>query len=244
MKVVLLRVGVDSSSKSGGIQGPLLDRSGSFEYIPIPDKCNVDNRTYGREKGRHGRLLAEYFPHSRHNKMAQQSIHFDPEFETFTYGDPTRPKRSLRNLNPGNLLIFYCGLEGWGDVHFPPALYIMGYFEVDRAGLATDIGDHIVHEEFRENFHVRHPAVYSKDKQRGLVLVKGRPCLRSRLLKKAHRISSTGNDRTGKPLKILSPEMREIFGTFGGRESLQRSNPRWVKEDYVNRAADYVRSLD
>ena len=45
--------------------------------------------------------------------MAEQHVHVDPEFETFTYGDPTVPKRSLRDLRPGDLLVFYCGLQRW-----------------------------------------------------------------------------------------------------------------------------------
>ena len=48
-------------------------------------------------------------------------IHNDPEFETFTDGDPTVPKRGLRNLAKGDLLVFYAGLEGW-DFHCDPAL--------------------------------------------------------------------------------------------------------------------------
>ena len=67
--------------------------------------------------------------------MNNQSIHFDPEFETFTYGDPTRLKSSLKRLDEGSLLVFYAGLEGW-DFHWDPALYIVGYFRVAKAGLA------------------------------------------------------------------------------------------------------------
>ena len=60
-----------------------------------------------------------------------------PEFESFTYGDPTAPKAGLRRLQPGDLLVFYCGLEGCGFAS-KPALYLMGFFEVERAGRATD----------------------------------------------------------------------------------------------------------
>ena len=45
--------------------------------------------------------------------MAEQHVHVDPEWETFTYGDPTTPKRSLRHLKPGDFLVFYCGLQEW-----------------------------------------------------------------------------------------------------------------------------------
>ena len=45
MKIALLRVGIDTGS--GGIHGPLFEDN-SFEYIPIPDDRNKDERTYGK----------------------------------------------------------------------------------------------------------------------------------------------------------------------------------------------------
>jgi hypothetical protein len=53
-----------------------------------------------------------------------------------------------------------------------------------------------------------------------------------------------GQDRSGKPLKILSQEMQQIFGRFEGKLSFQRSPTRWVDPDHAIRAADFVRSLD
>jgi len=132
MKMALLRVGIDSGA--GGMQGPLF-RDGSFEFMPIPDRKGVDPRTYGNTMGCHGRYWIEYFPQSRRDRMRSQSVHLDPEFNTFTYGDPTPPKRGLRRLDPGDLLVFYCGLEGW-DFQSAPALYLVGYFEIAAAGLA------------------------------------------------------------------------------------------------------------
>ena len=125
--------------------------------------------------------------------MDEQPIHFDPEFETFTYGDPTRLKSSLRRLDEGTLLVFYAGLAGW-DFHCEPALYIVGYFLVTKAGLAESFSRAELTELFGNNFHVRHPAVFEDQKGR-LVLVKGGAG--SRLLRKARRISSVGQDRGG-----------------------------------------------
>src|SRR5689334_15654217 len=124
MQVVLLRAGIDTGS--GGIHGPLF-RDGSFEYIPIPDRFRgkgVGERTYGNTRGRVGQRLVDYFPQARRERLSDQSIHFDPEFETFTYGDPTPPKASLRRLAEGSLLIYYAGLRGW-DFDCSPALYII-----------------------------------------------------------------------------------------------------------------------
>ena len=237
MQVALLRVGIDTGC--GGMHSPLF-ADGSFEYIPIPDGCNIDERTYSNTTGRIGRKLVEYFPHTRQVKMADQAIHFDPEFATFTYGDPTPPKVSLRRLQPGDLLVFYCGLEGWGDFKSSPALYLLGYFEVQTAGKAGDYPLDELHNVFGANFHVRHPQVYNNQRER-LVLVKGSSD--SRLLKKAVCISAIGQDRSGRPLKALSPEMQKIFGDFGGKISFQRSPTRWVAPAFTEKAAEFIRTL-
>lgn len=235
MNVVLLRIGIDTGS--GGIHGPLF-ADGTFEYVPIPDGHAIDERTYGNTVGRHGRKLIDYFPASMRNRMALQPMHVDPEFDTFTYGDPTTPKAGLRHLKPGDLLVFYCGLQGW-DFTSDPALYIMGFFEVERAGKATEFTTSEL-EMFSRNFHVRHRRVFCRQKE-SLVLLKGSTA--SRLLERPVRISVDGRDRAGNSLKVLSPDMQQIFGDFGGHISIQRSPPRWVVPACAAKAADFVLSL-
>jgi len=237
MKMAMVRVGIDTGS--GGMHGPLF-RDGSFDYIPIPDGLGVDERAYGNTLSRKGRKLIDYFPESRRASMSDCSVHFDPEFESFTYGDPTPPKAGLRHLQKGDMLIFYCGLQGW-DFKSDPALYLMGYFEVIAAGKPDDFGNQrTLQLLFRNNFHVRHQQVFERQRKE-LVLVKGSD--RSRLLKNALCISVTGCNRRGQALKVLSPEMQKIFGSFNGRLSFQRSPTRWVDVNYVGRAAEFVRSL-
>ena len=109
-----------------------------------------------------------------------------PEFETFTYGDPTRPKAKLRQLSEGSLLVFYAGLKGW-NLDCPPSLHIIGCFEVARAGFATSFTRPELTRMFKNNFHVMHRGVFEDQKDR-LVLVKGNT--NSRLLKKAVKIST------------------------------------------------------
>jgi hypothetical protein len=237
MKVALLRVGADTAA--GKINGPLFD-DGSFEYIPIPDYGGIDDRTYGNTIGASGRPLIDYFPKSLQGRMRDQSIHFDPEFITLTYGDPTPPKSGLRHLEKGDFLVFYAGLQGFG-FDSAPALYIIGYFEIMVAGRAGDFAQIRMKSIFGNNFHVKHRDVFREQKDY-LILVKG--STNSRLLKKAVLISTTGRDRTGKPLKILSPEMREIFGDFGGKLSIQRSPTRWVESIFVEKAVSFIRSLE
>lgn len=242
-QVVLLRVGIDAGC--GGMQGPLFE-DGTFEFMCIPDNKGVSVHTYGNMVGRNGQPHVGYFPEARRKLMAAQSVHVDPEWDTFTYGDPTTPKRSLRLLQPGDLLVFYCGLQAWNsqngwDGDHRPALFLAGYFEVALAGMAGEFDKEILKNEFGNNFHVRHPAVFRQQKE-DLVLVKGGPG--SRLLRRAYQISSEGKDRTGKPLKVLSPAMRMIFGTFGGHVSIQRSPPRWVEAEFVERAIEFLEELE
>lgn len=239
MQVVLLRVGIDTGS--GGILGPLF-KDGSFGYIPIPDETKgqgIDKRTYGNTRGRNGEKLIEYFPERRREAMRAQSIHFDPEFETFTYGDPTIPKVSLQRLEAGSLLVFYAGLKGWG-FESRPALYIIGYFVVTHAGLATSFTCTELSRMFRSNFHVKHRAVFNHQKE-FLVLIKGGKG--SRLLKKAVKISSIGQDRIGRPIYLLSRKMQSVFGSFHGRICIQRCPPRWVAPEFTERALRFLRSL-
>jgi hypothetical protein len=237
MNVVLLRVGIDSGC--GGAQGALLP-DGSFEFICMPDATGTDARTYSNLVGACGRPLVELLPASCRARLAHQSVHVDPEFATFTYGDPTSPKARLRELRKGDVLVFYAGLEVVGGSGGPPALYLIGYFEIELAGRARDWDDRFVGREFAENFHVRHPAIYERDKPT-LVLIKGGPG--SRRLRKAHLISEVGRDVNGTALKVLSASARAVFGDFGGRNSIQRSPPRWVDSAHAARAAAFVRSL-
>jgi hypothetical protein len=181
----------------------------------------------------------DFFPVPQRARVSNQSIHFDPEFLTFTYGDPTSPKAGLRHLQEGDLLVFYCGMEGW-NFKSPPSLYLIGYFEVLVAEKATIFSPSVLQSLFSENYHVRHRDVYERQ-EKDLVLVKGSS--KSRLLNKAICISTTGSDRSGRPLKVLSLEMQSIFGSFNGRISFQRSPTRWVDPAYVAGAAEFVRSL-
>ena len=107
--------------------------------------------------------------------------------------------------------------------------------------MAGDFEQKVLRSQFRKNFHVRYPSVFKQQKD-DLVLVKGGSG--SRLFCKAHRISSEGEDRAGKPLKVLSPAMRKVFGDFGGHVSIQRSPPHWVWPGFVEKAIEFVKGLE
>ncbi|MEO7297578.1 MAG: hypothetical protein ABI042_03265 [Verrucomicrobiota bacterium] len=227
MHIVLLRVGIDTGC--GGIHSPLF-KDRSFEFLPIPGRSG--KVTYGNTTGRHGRLLSDYFPERKQALAAKQQTHGDPEFKTFTYGDPTPPKRSLQRLQPGDMLCFYAGLKGW-ECNIEPALYLVGFFEVKFAGFASKFSKNEL-LDCSANAHVIH-----KDRRDHLILVKGNK--NSRLFKKAYKIGTRVSHGEGYWQKI-TPEMARIFGKFGGIGSLQRSTPRWVEKERVASAARYLNS--
>lgn len=250
MKVILLRVGIDTGS--GGIAGPIFGNC-SFDFVPIDaDRPHARQRTYENQSGRHKRRLIEYFPDRLKAKMRARPVHDDPEFNSCTYGDPTRPKQGLRDLQRGDLLVFYAGLCSWPDECVSPtALYIVGYFEVLHAGLYPDLVDQHsrkwVESTFAGNWHIIHGDVKGKKYERGrkseLVLVKGGPG--SRLLQKAKRLSALKKklDRGGHRVFVLDPELERYFGRFTKLNAIQRSIPRRVKPEFVQHAARFVRSL-
>ena len=237
MNVVLLRVGIDTGC--GGIHSPLF-RDGTFEFVPIPDDSGTDERTYGNSKGRAGRAFAEYFPERKRAKERLRSMHVDPEFDSYTYGDPTPPKRGLAKMQSGDLLVFYAGMEGWGH-KAPPALYLAGYFRVKLVGFAGDFTAKVIQQEFRQNSHVRHRTI-SEVQQEKLVLIKGGNG--SRLFLKAQLIGETVRRKNGTPWQMITPRMEKVFGKFGGIGSLQRSTPRWVEDGLVSKAERFVESLE
>jgi len=237
-QVVLLRVGIDTGS--GGILGPIFD-DGTFEFIPIDARRDCLGRTYGNTLGKHGRKLIDYFPGRGKEKMRDAFLHLDPEFETFTYGDPTTLKQGLKNLKQGDLLVFYAGLQGWGSCKTPPGLYIIGYFVVEHAGKYNDLKRADMLKPFAKNWHVLND--HEKERLDRLILVNGGKS--SRLLEKAAKISADERaiDRGGHPVFVLDPEMQKHFGNFTELNAIQRSTPRWVKPEFCDKAAAFVTAL-
>ncbi|MDZ4199270.1 MAG: hypothetical protein U1E27_08300, partial [Kiritimatiellia bacterium] len=61
---------------------------------------------------------------------------------------------------PGDLLVFYAGLEGWG-CPIPPALYLVGYFRIEQCGFAPSFSDRQIREHFAANFHVKNERIFA-----------------------------------------------------------------------------------
>src|SRR5438309_1882569 len=126
-RILCLRVGMDLGY--GGL-GPLF-QDGSFEYVPIPEnpkKATSQSLRFAQIAARSGGSVDQFVPSRYRGALA----HYDPEFETFTYGDPTKYKRGqLLRLTREDLLVFYAGLRP-PEQRTGSQLYLIGYFTVEN----------------------------------------------------------------------------------------------------------------
>ena len=217
MKAIMLRVGIDSQYSA--LSPVWFDYS--YKYIPIyykdiKEKEKKETRTY-KTIG-----LENYLPKKIHKKK----IHLDPEFKTFTYGEPGRQKRaSLLKLKKNDLLVFYLG----GKMQVDPedqkeiGCYIFGYFIVDKVydwNKMSEKERKEAEKKCKENAHIR--SSKSKD---NLIIVKGNS--KSRMMKKCIPISEK-NTNSKNPAYIANKEMKKFIGI---REAITRAVPIFITDN-------------
>jgi hypothetical protein len=221
MKAMLLRVGIDKGTD--GALAPIF-ADGSFEYIPLSEKnsSTQEKRTFNNTKGSNGVYFSEYLP----DKIINRKLHFDPEYETYTYGDQSVKRNYLLKLEKNDLLVFYAGLSPYKNTNHEEALYIIGYFQVDDVVDFSEINptERINYSKmYKNNAHIKSD---SFDK---LVVIKGN-YKTSKLLKRAVLISKKRPNKIGRGYHAVSPEMEVMLGISG---SIQRSiPPRFVEGEY------------
>jgi Nucleotide modification associated domain 3 len=220
MKAMLLRVGIDKGTD--GALAPIFS-NGTFEYIPLSEKNSktIEKRTFETTLGNNGILLSKYLP----EKIKKRKLHFDPEFETFTYGDQTSKRNYLLKLEKNDYLVFYAGLTPFENNVYEEALYIIGYLEVEEV---IDFGKLNTNEQmqctrlYKNNSHIKSQGFEQ------LVIVKGY-VKTSKLLDKAILLSKRKLNKIGRNYHAVSPEMENLLGISG---SIQRSiPPRFITED-------------
>lgn len=211
----------------GGL-GPLFP-DGTFEYVPIPDnpkKTSPRTVLFSQIQCRLGGDIERFVP----PKYRGGPAHLDPEFETFTYGDPTPNKRrQLLRLTRDDMLLFYAGLRPQQQRH-GSRLYVIGYFTIDGVYKVPSTEpwppDSLRH--LWQNAHFRRKAC-----DPGLVVAQGSPG-NSRLLRIAVPLSDDG--------QIILPEMEHRLGITG---SVRRSGAgRWIPSTHVLRVAEWLYSLE
>ncbi len=223
-KILFLRVGIDTGS--GGTLGPIFSNR-TFEYVPIPEnpaKLSARSVYYNKLPARSGGMLDQFVP-VRYQKGA---AHYDPEFLTYTYGDPTLNKRrQLLHLAKGDYLVFYAGLRSH-DLSGNKLLYVIGYFAVKNVHNIpySSIWPHPNYPFLYNNAHFRRNAY-----DPGLVVVEGFQ-EESRLLQKAELISDEA--------QTVLPEITSIVGFDG---SIKRAIGRWVIANRIDGTIKWLHGL-
>jgi hypothetical protein len=214
LKAILLRVGIDKGC--GGALAPIF-ADGSFEYIPIPeeDKLSRELKTFSNSRGRTGPSFSHYLP----EKIKDKKIHFDPEFQTPTYGDISSKRNYLLKLVKDDLLVFYAGLTPYQNEVYEEALYIIGYFTVKKVVDFNQLSEPELEESLK--LYSRNAHVKRHQDLQDLVIVVGDP-EKSRLLDQAVLISQRKPDKRGRPYHAVSEAMVKLLGVEG---SIQRSIP-------------------
>lgn len=221
MKALLLRVGID---KGYGALSPVFSDM-TYEYIPIylRNKKEIEQnekRTYSTLKGSRNKYLSEYLQSKHRDKI----VHLDPEFDTFTYGDPSIIKRAaLLKLEKKDLLIFYLG----GKKQINKSLseigcFLFGFFEIDFVVNWNETSEKEkkeIEKKFRNNAHI----ISSKSKN-NLVMVKGNS--NSKLLKNCIQISQI-NSPIKNPPYITIPHFQSKYGI---RKNIVRAVPMYIFE--------------
>ncbi|MGB9938100.1 MAG: hypothetical protein ACPK7O_10305 [Methanobacterium sp.] len=219
MKAILLRVGIDKGTD--GCLAPIFEDF-SFEYIPLSEtEKTIENRTYMDVMGVNGKSIASYLP----QKVKHLKMHFDPEFETFTYGDKGSKAKWLLKLNRGDLLVFYAGLTPYNSATCPEALYIIGYLTVEEVVDFDELSKSKTNYYCKKCLNNAHIKRY--DDLDGLVIVMGHQN-KSKLLDNAILISEYRLNKIGRRYHAVSSEMEELLGIKG---SIQRSIPPRIIED-------------
>jgi hypothetical protein len=216
---MLLRVGIDKGTD--GCLAPIFEDA-TFEYIPLSESDETDEkRTYNNVRGTKGEYLAFYLP----EKVKNRKLHFDPEFETFTYGDKGSKAKSILKLNKGDLLVFYAGLTPFNNKKHEEALYIIGYFTVNEIFNFKNSSREEIEGYCKECFNNAH--IKRKNDLENVVIVIGDKN-KSKLLDKAILISTKKLNKIGRNYHAVSEDMEELLGISG---SIQRSlPPRFIKD--------------
>ncbi|MBS1515470.1 MAG: hypothetical protein JSS63_10575 [Bacteroidetes bacterium] len=228
MKALLLRVGIDSGY---GSLSPVFEDF-SYEYIPIYYKNKKEPETKEKRtyfdikcfsKKAENKSISSYVPLQIQNKV----IHLDPEFDTFTYGDPTMIKRlALLKLKENDLLVFYLGGVQINNQSQPEkGVYIFGYFTVrkiyDWNNLNTKEKKELTEKSLYNNAHLR-----SSKSQQNLVIVEG-DHKKSKQLQHCIKISSI-NTKGKNPPYLASEKMKNLLNI---RDSIVRSVPLWIQDE-------------
>ena len=215
-KALAVYIGASMSRNSVPRMRGYIFPNGKYIFIPqVSDDQHAPGPTY-RDLN-----LDDYV----HPSYYGVKVHYDPEFETFTYGeymgkaDPYT--KNLLRLKPNDYLFFITSLqfspgpyrrEWWVKLDW--AYYIIGYFEIEEIFNHKDISVAVVQHKLRNNAHI-----IAGDKRPDLVIWKGSE--RSAKLEYAVPISDK-NIPTSLACEIFKVDLRK------------KIRPRWWQTYLIN----------
>ena len=218
-QIIFLRVGIDRGC--GGTLSPRF-ADGTFEYVPIPESAELipgKGNRYTELAAKSGGTLDQFSGSSGY-------AHYDPEFESFTYGEPNAPKRfQLLKLNKGDYLVFYAGFKGQSVAI--GTCFVIGYFQVKKIHtmpLSEDWPPPSL-KHLHGNAHFKR-----LNRENTLVVVEGDP-EKSKLLSVSKQLSDEH--------QMVMKQVEYVIG-FGG--SVKRAIGRWVPETHHNATLNWLRS--
>lgn len=213
MKALLMHIAADTSDiGTVGICGPIFENK-NFEFIPIKEaKPTSETRTYKSLVSRNkkfGRSLSYFVPSDIQNDI----IHYDPDFDHFTYSDPVNSLRGnmLRTLQRGDFIFFVASLVQFRKDIYTNNIrkvisakqkgkmvkYIIGYFEITKIlSLEKNNNDLKVLEPkipiSKYHSQVKHNAHYKRIRDRFTIAI-GKKDRKNALLSKAIPLTSQGS---------------------------------------------------
>ncbi len=239
----LLRVGIDTGRYAGQMLGPIFDDN-TYEYIPVkgdrylPMNDPLYYRTYNMLQAQHDGTLIDYIVKNRKTEFNNLLAHLDPEFTTYTYGEPgiyNTKQISLRRLDPGDLLIFQIGLRD----EMTRKNCIFGYFIIEevvdlskiKRG-STKFKD--VEPLIENNAHY----IESEGTQDSLIIVGDQD--RSRMLEYAEPFTELMPDSIGRDTAKITKEYEEILGIGG----FAQRNIRVLPPKRISSIISYLEELN
>jgi len=132
-KIFLANIG---ANRSHSFESPVFD-DGSFELLPITETPSESGPFSVRFRDLQCASapflrLSDYMP----ERMASLAAHYDPEWETFTYGDNCERSgraSNLRSVSPGDLIFFLarlCRHDG-SQITGSAGFFLVGFIEID-----------------------------------------------------------------------------------------------------------------
>ncbi|MBD3228399.1 MAG: hypothetical protein GF329_09440 [Candidatus Lokiarchaeota archaeon] len=164
-KIFIANAFVNETYKSKyGLINPILE-NGKFELIPIKERSNISGKNILKYKEimcyNSDESITKYFPERNRNELSKYYVHYDPEFETYTYGDILKKGNSrssnLKGAENGDFLFFIANLYKYREntyLYNSNRFYFVGYFKIERI-IQKESGVENYSNQIKNNAHYR-----------------------------------------------------------------------------------------